>query len=183
MAKVENFIYKFLLNHGFTEEELSSKSHDEIKKIYTQGITRYIQNFFPKEEEKKEIHKYQNPFQDLQSPDEIFNLSLDFFESFSSEEVILMIHKRFRQIPMDQIQKIVSILFFSFQEKILKEIEQKLSNISRKERESILEIYESQRDHITHLLDINKQLELESFREKLEMILRIKASIQSQKED
>lgn len=182
MEKVKNFIYKFLLNHGLTEEELSSKDPDEIKKIYTQGITQYVQNFSQKEE-KREISKPQDPFQDLQTPHEIFNLSLDFFESFSTEDITLMLHKRFRQIPIEQIQKIVSILFSSFQESILREIEQKLSNIPKKERESILEIYESQRDHISHLLAINQQLELESFREKLETILKIKTSIYLQEKE
>lgn len=182
MDKVEKFIPKVLLKHGFTQEELDTLSLKQIKEIYSQGITHFVQNFSTQEEEKQ-IFKPSNPFKDLQHPEEIFDLKLDFLKYFTLEDIILIINKQFRQIPMEHIQKIVAILLFSFQENILEEIRGKLTNISENELESIMEIYEAQRDNIKHLTEINEKLELGSFREKFESILNLKSLIQNNNQE
>ncbi|WP_027327762.1 hypothetical protein [Helicobacter pametensis] len=180
---VEKTIQKFLISHGLSQEEIQSKSLQELQEIYTQGIKSFVQRFNSEKQQETQILKPQNPFKTLKDPQEIFDLPLGFFEHFSIEDVILMIHKHFRQIPMEQIQKIAKILFHSFQENILKEIRQKLHNIPFDEQESIMEIYEAQRDNIEHLIQINQQLELESFRSKFESILNLKTIIQANQEE
>ncbi|RDU69186.1 hypothetical protein [Helicobacter brantae] len=181
MAKIEKFITKTLLNNGFSQEELSAMSNEEITKTYKEGIQRLVNAFntHPKEEH---THKVKNPFLELKSPDEIYEIPIDFLAHLGSEDVTLMIHRKFRSIPIDKVQKITSLLFCIFQEKILGEIESKIASLPEDEKRSIMEIYERQKDDTQHLLQINERLRKEKFRQQFEKVLEIKSMIHHYKE-
>lgn len=181
MEKIERSIIKVLLKNGFTQEKIDSKTPEELKEIYARGIREYVKKFSP----KKEIiidHK-KDPFEDLKNLEKIYDQSFDFFKHFSSEDITLMIHRRFKYVPIDRIQKIVQILFCAFQEEVLQEISKKLERIPQEEKDSLFEIYELQKDDIQHLLEINQKLDLPQFRKKLEDILEIKSSIAKQRKE
>lgn len=178
MEKIETSIVKMLLKNGFTQDEIDSKTPEELREIYARGVKQYIKNFSPEEEVHENIKE--NPFKALQNPEEIYNLSYDFFKIFSNEDIMLMIHKRFKHIPIDRIQKIVQILFCAFCEEILQEIAKKLEKIPQEEKDSLFEIYEAQKENIQHLIEINQKLDIPQFRRKLEEILHIKSSIAKQ---
>lgn len=175
MENIDKNIAKILLRHGFTQEKINSKTPEELREVYTEGVKRYIQNFSP--QEKEAIHSKDNPFKDLQNPEEIYDLSFDFFQDFSVEDIALMMHRHFKHIPIERVQKIATILLHGFQEQILQEIANKLENIPQEEKDSLSEIYELQKDNIEHLIEINQKLNLPQFRKKLEEILHIKSSI------
>lgn len=181
MEKVEQSILKTLLKNGFTQEKIDSKTPQELREIYARGIREYVKKFSP--EEKIPIDHKKDPFENLQNLEEIYHQSFDFFKHFSSEDVTLMIHKRFKHIPIDRIQKIVQILFCAFQEEILQEIAKKLEKIPQEEKDALFEIYELQKDDIQHLIEINERLDLPQFRKKLEDILHIKSSIAKQRRE
>lgn len=176
MAKVDKFVSKTLLANGFSQAELETMSAEEIMKVYQNGVQRLVNAFntHPKEEHN---HQIKNPFLDLKAPDEIYDISVDFFSYMKIEDVVIMMHRHFRIIPIDKIQKIVRLLMYIFQEKILGEIESKIANLPVDEREAIMEIYERQKDDIHHLLQINERLEKEECRKQFERILSIKNSI------
>lgn len=176
MAKVDKFVSKALLSCGFTQEELNTMSAEEIIQTYKMGVCRLIEtlNSHPKEEND---HKIQNPFLDLKSPEEIYDIPIDALAYLGNEDIVLMLHRKFRFISIDKVQKITKLLFCIFQEKILGEIESKISSLSEEERYSIMEIYERQKDDIQHLLQINDRLCEEKFRQQFEKVLEIKSLI------
>lgn len=180
MEKIEQSIIKVLLKNGFTQEKIDSKTPEELKEIYTRGMRDYVKRFSPEKEIIIEHKK--DPFEDLQNLEEIYQ-SFDFFKHFSREDITLMLHRRFKYIPIDRIQKIVQILFCAFQEEILQEISKKLEKIPPEEKDSLFEIYELQKDDIQHLLEINQKLDLPQFRKKLEDILHIKSSIAKRRKE
>lgn len=173
MAKVDKFVSKTLLANGFSQEELKEMSAEEMTRTYQQGIQRLINAFntHPKEEH---THKVQNPFLELKTPEEIYEAPIDFLAHLGNEDVILMLHRKFRSIPIDKAQKITKLLFCIFQEKILGEIESKISGLPEDEKRSIMEIYERQKDDVQHLLQINERLRKEKFRQQFEKVLEIK---------
>lgn len=180
MAKVEKFVIKTLLANGFSQEELDAMSADEIVQIYKKGVQGLLNaiNAHPKEEV---VHKVSNPFLELKNAEEIYDICVDFLAHMGSEDVVLMIHRKFRSIPIDKVQKITKLLFCIFQEKILGEIEEKISDLPEEEKRSIMEIYERQKDDIQHLLQINERLRKERFRQQFEKILEIKSLIHHRK--
>ena len=181
MAKIEKFITKTLLNNGFTQEELNAMSVEQITQTYRDGVQRLVSAFntHPKEEQ---THKVKNPFLELKTPDEIYEIPVDFLAHLGSEDVILMIHRKFRSIPIDKVQKITALLFCIFQEKILGEIEEKIASLPEDEKRSIMEIYERQKDDTQHLLQINERLRKERFRQQFEKVLEIKSMIHHYKQ-
>ena len=179
MKKIEEIVENFLLTHGLSKEDVSSKTPKELKTIYTQGLKAYTKRFL-QEAPKQQEQILENPFLQLRSPQELFDIELNFFEHFSLEDIMLMLSKKFEFINIKQVQEITKILFFAFQESILQEIEEKLKKLPREESQSILEIYEQQKSDIEHLISINKKLESEDFREKLQIIINIKALIQKE---
>lgn len=181
MDKLEPSMIKILLKKGLSQEEIDSKTPQELREIYARGIRAYVKRFSP--EEKIPIDHKKDPFKDLQNLEELYDLSFDFFKHFSSEDITLMIHKRFKYVPIDRIQKIVQILFCAFQEEVLQEIAKKLEKIPQEEKDVLFEIYELQKDDIQHLIEINQKLDLPQFRQNLEEILRIKASIAKQRKE
>lgn len=176
MPKVEKFITKTLLANGFSQDELNAMSGEEIVQTYKRGVQRLVDslNAHPKEEV---IHKVSNPFLDLKTPEEIYDIPIDFLAHMGSEDVILLLHRKFRSIPIDKVQKITKLLFCIFQEKILGEIESKISSLPEDEKRSIMEIYERQKDDTHHLLQINERLRKEKFRQQFEQVLEIKSLI------
>lgn len=181
MAKVDKFVSKTLLANGFSQAELETMSAEEIMKVYQNGVQRLVNAFntHPKEEHN---HQIKNPFLDLKAPDEIYDISIDSLAHLSNEDITLLIHKKFRSIPIDKVQKITSLLFCIFQEKILGEIESKISSLPEDEKRSIMEIYERQKDDTQHLLQINERLRKEKFRQQFEKVLEIKSLIHHYKE-
>lgn len=180
MPKVEKFITKTLLANGISQAELDAMSNEEIVEMYKKGVQRIVDslNTHPKEEV---THKVTNPFAELKSPEEIYNIPVDFLAHMGSEDVILLLHRKFRSIPIDKVQKITKLLFFIFQEKILGEIESKISALPEEEKRSIMEIYERQKDDTQHLLQINERLRKEKFRQQFEQVLEIKSMIHRHK--
>lgn len=94
-----------------------------------------------------------------------------------------MMNKRFKNIPIDQIQKITQILLHMAQEEILQSIVKKLEKIPQEEKDTLFEIYELQKNDIHHLVRISQKLDLPQFRKNLEEILRIKTSIAHQRKE
>lgn len=179
MAKVEKFIIKTLLANGFNQEELDVMNQEEILQTYKKGVQRLVNSLTHPIEEV--VHKVSNPFLDLKEPCEIYDIPVDFLAHLGNEDVILMLHRKFRSIPIDKVQKITKLLFCIFQEKILGEIESKIANLPEDEKRSIMEIYERQKDDTQHLLQINERLRKEKFLQQFEKILEIKSLIHRHK--
>lgn len=180
MAK-EKFVTKILLNNGFTQEELKGMDQKQRNEIYTRGMKKFIENFSYKPKEVV-VQKASNPFVSLQRPEEIYNISVDFFRYLSMDDAAILLHKKFRFIPIDKIQKIIKLLMYVFQESILGEIEEKISSLPENERRSIMDIYEHQKENIAHLIAINEKLDQEKFRQKFEDVLEIKMLVQKYKD-
>lgn len=178
MKTTDKMIASFLLAHGLDEKSICSKTPEELKAIYAQGLKTYIKQFLQETPKKEQIS--QNPFLQLKNPQELFDLNLKFFEHFSLEEITLMLNKQFGFIKIERIEEITKILFSAFQETILQEIEEKLQKLPQEESQLIMQTYEQQRNNIKHLIHINKKLESETFREKLQLIINIKALIQKE---
>ncbi len=180
MAK-EKFVTKVLLNNGFTQEELKAMDQKQKNEIYSRGIQRFVQGFAHKPKEVV-VQKRSNPFAHLQRPEEVYNLSVDFFRHLSIDDAVILFHKKFRSIPIDKTQRIIKLLMCAFQEGILGEIERKISALPESERRSIMDIYEHQKENITHLIAINEKLDQEKFRQKFEEVLEIKMLVQQYKD-
>lgn len=180
MAK-EKFITKILLNNGFTQEELKEMDQKQKNEIYTKGMKKFIENFSHKPKEVV-VHKATNPFLHLEKPEEIYNLPVDFFRHLSVDDAVILLHRKFRSISIDKTQKIIKLLMCVFQESVLGEIEKKISSLPESERRSIMDIYEHQKENITHLITINEKLDQEKFRQKFEEVLEIKMLVQKYKD-
>lgn len=180
MAK-EKFVSKVLLNNGFTQEELKAMDQKQKNEIYQRGIKRYVESFAHKPKEVV-VHKASNPFINLEKPEEIYDISVDFFRHISIDDAVILFHKKFRSISIDKTQKIIKLLMRAFQEGILGEIEKKISVIPENERRSIMDIYEHQKEDIAHLIAINEKLDQEKFRKKFEEVLEIKMLVQKYKD-
>lgn len=181
METIEPFILKALLQNGFTQETIQAKTPQELREIYKKGVAKYIQGFSP--EKKIPIHQKIDPFKNLTKIEDVYTLSLDFCKHFSGEDIALMMNKRFKNIPIDQIQKITQILLHMAQEEILQSIVKKLEKIPQEEKDTLFEIYELQKNDIHHLVRISQKLDLPQFRKNLEEILRIKTSIAHQRKE
>lgn len=180
MAK-EKFVTKILINNGFSLEELKEMDQKQRNAIYSEGMKKYIKNFSHQPKEVV-VHKATNPFALLEKPEEVYNLSIDFFRHLSVDDAVILFHKKFRSISIDKTQKIVKLLMCVFQESILGEIENKISALPESERRSIMDIYEYQKENITHLIAINERLGQEKFRQKFEEVLEIKMLVQKYKD-
>lgn len=180
MAK-QKFITKILLQNGFTQDELKAMDQNQKNEIYSRGIKRFVEGFSYKPKEVI-VHKAENPFVNLEKLEDVYNLSVDFFKYMSVDDVVILLHKRFRLISIDKIQKIVKLLMYSFQENILGEIERKISSIPDEERHCIMDIYERQKEDISHIISINEKLDQEKFRKKFEEVLEIKMLVQKYKD-
>lgn len=181
MLKQQQMI-DFLTRHGFTHEELNIKDTEEIKSLYLKSIQKQIEAFIPIEEHTPFSDTLpSNPFHSLKSPQEIYNLNLNFIPNFHFEDLIFHLQKQFSFIPIEKIQKMLQILTASLQEKILGEIKINLANIPKEDQDFILDIYERQKENLTHLARINQQLNSQEFREKFENILKLKNTIAQSK--
>ncbi|ANV98526.1 hypothetical protein BBW65_06835 [Helicobacter enhydrae] len=178
MAKVSKSIIKTLLKHGFTQEDLDAKDAESILQIYKKGIEGYVQNFSAHHKKEHTPRETKSPFGHLERLEEVYDLPTNYFTHFSQEDIVLLLHKKFRSIPINRIQKIVNILMVCFQERILGEIYEKTHDLPREEQENIMEIYEIQKDNIAHLVQINDRLQSAKFRKQLQEVISIKNQIQ-----